>query len=60
MPHRLIKVPLSRQAIHLLEQMARTGLYGVNKEEVAGRLIDKALLDLLGEPPLKLKLPTFT
>jgi len=50
-----IKVPLSRQSRALLDQLAATGLYGLNPEEVAQRFIDSALQQHVR--PLRLKIP---
>lgn len=35
---------LSRQSVDLLEKLAAQGIYGVDREEVAARMIDASLL----------------
>lgn len=49
-----ITLDLSWQSIHLLKELERWGIYGVTKEEIAGRFIDKALTDLAERRHLKL------
>lgn len=50
-----IVINLSPQAVHLLKELERWGLYGVTKEEIAGRFIDKCLIDMAERGLLKLK-----
>lgn len=51
-----VRVTLSEQSIRLLDQLAEIGIFGRNKAEVAGRLIDESLRDCLARPELKLQL----
>jgi hypothetical protein len=49
-----VRITLSRQSVDLLSQLAMRGIYGRNPAEVASRLVDRALQDLVGPPKLKL------
>lgn len=42
-----VSVKLSPQAIRMLDELVRYGVYGMNRSDVAGRFIDKALMALL-------------
>ena len=50
-----ITIDLSPQAVHLLKELERWGLYGTTKEEIAGRFIDKCLIDMAERGLLKLR-----
>lgn len=51
-----VTVSLSKQVTELLDQIAETGLMGVNRAEVARRFIDDSVLKALANPLLNLKL----
>jgi hypothetical protein len=51
-----VRVTLSEQSISLLDQLAKKGIFGRNKAEVAARFVDEALRECLGRPELKLDL----
>jgi len=46
-----LKIPLSKQATALLNELASYGIYGQTPEEVAGRFIDQSLIDILHQGP---------
>jgi hypothetical protein len=48
----VIRVTVSRQSADLLEQLARSGLYGRNAAEVAARFIDSTLQGFVERPRL--------
>lgn len=48
-----ICVELSEQSIDLLDQLAAHGIYGWNRNVVAGRLIDQGLQALVPRPVLR-------
>lgn len=50
-----IRVTVSVQSAHLLEQLAERGIYGRNAAEVAGRFIDQALQNYVEAPKLSLE-----
>jgi hypothetical protein len=52
-----LPVDLSWQSIHLLKELERWGIYGVTKEEIAARFIDRCLTDLAERKHLKLVKP---
>ena len=41
-----LTVTLSRRAYHLLLQLRQLGIYGISREDVAARLIDRGLIEL--------------
>ena len=43
-----VKITVSRQSAALLARIAAKGIYGRNPSEVAGRFVDKALVELAG------------
>ncbi len=47
-----VRVTLSRQSIQLLDTLAKKGIYGRNRAEVAGRFIDRALQEFVDPPRL--------
>lgn len=49
-----LTVDLSEQAIHLLHELERWGIYGVTAEEIAARFIDQALIEKAERGLLKL------
>jgi len=49
-----ITVTLSEQSIRVLEQLARQGIFGKNKAEVAARFIDRVLETYVQIPRLKI------
>lgn len=49
----VIRVTLSEQSVCLLDELAKKGIYGRNKAEVAGRFIDEALQRFIETPLLK-------
>ena len=49
----VIRVTLSEQSVRLLDELAKKGIYGRNKAEVAGRFIDEALQKFIETPLLK-------
>jgi hypothetical protein len=53
----VIRITLSEQSVHLLDELARKGVYGRNKAEVAGRFIDEALQKFVEAPLLKFNSP---
>lgn len=46
-----LKIPLSKQATALLDELASCGIYGQTPEEVAGRFIDQRLIDICNQGP---------
>lgn len=50
-----IAVELSEQSISLLDELAEQGIWGWNRNVVAGRLIDQGLQRLMPLPVLKEK-----
>lgn len=52
-----ITVDLSPQSIKLLEDLTRWGIYGYDVSDVAGRFIDKCLIDLAERGLVKLEKP---
>lgn len=42
-----LTVYLTPQAVDLLEQLEALGIFGIDAAEIAGRFIDKALIELL-------------
>lgn len=49
----VIRVTLSEQSVRLLDELAKKGIYGRNKAEVAGRFIDESLQRFIETPLLK-------
>jgi hypothetical protein len=49
----VIRITLSEQSVRLLDELAKKGIYGRNKAEVAGRFIDEALQKFVQTPLLK-------
>ena len=49
----VIRVTLSEQSVRFLDELAKKGIYGRNKAEVAGRFIDEALQRFIETPLLK-------
>jgi len=47
-------ITLSVQAIQLLDEIAKNGLWGRNGSEVAGRFVDRALEAFVEQPKVKL------
>jgi hypothetical protein len=47
-------ITLSVQAIRMLEEIAKNGLWGRNASEVAGRFVDRALEGFIEQPKVKL------
>jgi len=50
-----IRVTLSSQSVALLDELARKGIYGRNRADVAGRFVDEALQKLVEAPVLKIQ-----
>ena len=50
----VIRVTVSQQSADLLEQLAKTGLYGRNAAEVAARFIDSTLQGFVEKPHLSI------
>lgn len=50
-----LRITLSQQSIDLLDELAKRGIYGRNKAEVAARFIDVALERFIDAPRLKLE-----
>jgi len=50
-----IRVTLSRQSVALLDELARKGIYGRNRADVAARFVDEALQKLVEIPVLKIR-----
>jgi hypothetical protein len=49
----VIRVTLSEQSVRLLDELAKKGIYGRNKAEVAGRFIDESLQKFVETPLLR-------
>jgi hypothetical protein len=49
---RALSVEVSREALDLLEQLARHGIYGSTVGEVAARFVEERLRDLVPQPVL--------
>jgi hypothetical protein len=47
-------ITLSVQAIRMLEEIAKNGIWGRNAPEVAGRFVDRALEAWIEQPKVKL------
>jgi hypothetical protein len=47
-------ITLSVQSVQLLDEIAKNGIWGRNKAEVAARFVDKALEAFVEQPKLKL------
>jgi len=50
-----IRVTLSSQSVALLDELAKKGIYGRNRADVAGRFVDEALQKFVEAPLLKIK-----
>jgi hypothetical protein len=50
-----IRVTLSKQSVALLDELARKGIYGRNRADVAARFVDEALQKLVETPVLKIR-----
>lgn len=50
------KITVSVQSVALLDQLAKRGIYGRNRAEVAGRFVDAALQQFIDPPKLVLPL----
>ena len=50
-----IRVTLSSQSVALLDDLAKKGIYGRNRADVAGRFVDEALQKLVETPRLKIR-----
>lgn len=55
-----LTIDLSWQSIHLLTELERWGVYGVTKEEIAARFVDRVLCDMAERRHLKLVKPETT
>lgn len=51
-----ITITVSKQSFEALNILAGRGMYGRSAAEVAGRFVDKALLELVELPPVKVTL----
>ena len=49
-----LSITLSRESIQLLDQIARNGIWGRNRADVAARFVDRALEDFVEQPKVKL------
>ena len=49
-----LPITLSRESIQLLDQIARNGIWGRNRADVAARFVDRALQDFVEQPKVKL------
>lgn len=47
-------ITLSLQSIRLLDEIAKSGIWGKNRPEVAARFIDRALEAFVDQPKVKL------
>jgi hypothetical protein len=47
-------ITLSRESVQLLDQIAKNGIWGRNRPEVAARFIDRALESFVEQPKAKL------
>lgn len=47
-------ITLSMQSVQLLDGIARSGIYGRNRPEVAARFIDRALEAFIDQPKVSL------
>jgi hypothetical protein len=54
-PWKPLTLALSPQALSMLDHLVKTGLFGRNREEVAVRLLDRALLKFVDITPLKVQ-----
>jgi hypothetical protein len=52
---KVLRITLSEQIADLLDQIAQTGLIGLNPADVAHRFIDEAVMKALDNPHLDLK-----
>ena len=50
-----IRVTLSSQSVALLDELAKKGIYGRNRADVAGRFVDEALQKFVETPLLKIR-----
>lgn len=50
------QITLSQSSARLLDEIAKNGIWGRNRAEVAARFVDRALEGFVDQP--KLKLPT--
>lgn len=46
----VIEVTISEQSAKLLDQLATFGIYGIDRDEVAARLIDSGLQEFVPQP----------
>jgi hypothetical protein len=53
-----VPITLSLQSVRLLDQIARNGIWGRNRAEVAARFVDRALEGFVEQP--KVRLPKMT
>jgi hypothetical protein len=51
-------ITLSQESVRLLDQLAKNGIWGRNRAEVAARFVDRQLEGFIEQP--KLKLPKLT
>jgi hypothetical protein len=51
-------ITVSSESARLLDEIAKNGIWGKNRSEVAGRFVDRALEGFVEQP--KLKLPKLT
>jgi hypothetical protein len=49
-----IRVTLSSQSVALLDELAKMGIYGRNRADVAGRFVDEALQKFVDIPKLRI------
>ena len=47
-------ITLSLRSVRLLDELARNGIWGRNRAEVAARFVDRALEGFVEQPKLKL------
>jgi hypothetical protein len=47
-------ITLSVQSVRLLDEIAKSGIYGRNRPEVAARFIDRALEAFVDQPKVRL------
>jgi hypothetical protein len=52
---KMLVLNVTDQTYSLLEQLTEHGIYGCSIEEVAMRMLDRALIEMLDKPTLKLK-----
>jgi hypothetical protein len=51
-------ITVSSESARLLDQIAKNGIWGKNRSEVASRFVDRALESFVEQPKAKLKIIT--